>query len=275
VTTESQPPTPLAGLVVLVTGGAGHLGAEITRTLASRGAAVVVTDIDGTRAKTHADSLAADGHECLAVEMDVTSEDSVRGGFAATVERFGGVDVVVNNAAPSSAIRQDGPAGDLSLATLEAVLRGTLGGALLCTREAIPLFIERGSGSVINIAAVHAHSGDPDLTAYPASKAALVQFTRSVATQYGHLGIRCNSVSPGTIPYPDSPEAWRIQKMRHQLVPRSGLPSDIAHVVAFLADPATSFVTGIDLVADGGMLAHLPTYADPGTSIRTLMEREP
>src|SRR5262249_37630293 len=197
--------------------------------MASRGAAVVVTDIDGAPAKTHGDSLASAGHQCLAVEMDVTSEDSVRAGFAATLERFGGLDVVVNNAAPSSAIRKDGPAGDLSLETLEAVLRGTLGGALLCTREAIPALIERGGGSVINGAAVHAHSGDPDLTAYPAAKAAIVQFTRSVATQYGHLGIRCNSVSPGTIPYPDSPDEWRISKMRHQLVPRSGLPTDVAH----------------------------------------------
>ncbi len=274
MTTPSQPPTSLAGLVVLVTGGAGHLGAEITRTMASRGAAVVVTDIDAARAHAHADSLAADGHECLAVEMDVTSEDAVRAAFAATTTRFGGIDVLVNNAAPGSEIRKDGPAGDLSLATLEAVLRGTLGGALLCTRAAIPSFVARGRGSVVNIAAVHAHSGDPDLTAYPASKAALIQFTRSVATQYGHLGIRCNSVSPGTIPYPDSPEEWRTQKMRHQLVPRSGLPIDIAHAVAFLAEPASSFITGIDLVADGGMLAHLPTYADPGTRLRTLMERE-
>ena len=98
-------------------------------------------------------------------------------------------------------------------------------------------------------------------------------FTRSVATQYGTQGIRCNSVSLGTIPYPDAPDDWREQKLRHQLVPRSGTPSDVAHVVAFLASPASSFITGTDVVSDGGMLAHLPTYADPGTRIRTLLER--
>jgi NAD(P)-dependent dehydrogenase (short-subunit alcohol dehydrogenase family) len=274
VTSTSGSSTPLAGLVALVTGGAGHLGSEITRTMGARGAAIVVADIDGARADAHAESLAREGCASLAVEMDVTSERSVTAAFSTTFERFGGVDVVVNNAAPGHAIRKDGAAGDLSLDTLEDVLRGTLGGALLCTQQAIPSFLERGGGAVVNIAAVHAHAGDPDLTAYPAAKAALVQFTRSVATQYGHLGIRCNSVSPGTIPYPDSPEDWRAHKMRHQLVPRSGQPIDVAHVVAFLAEPASSFVTGVDLVADGGMLAHLPTYADPGTRIRGLMERE-
>jgi NAD(P)-dependent dehydrogenase (short-subunit alcohol dehydrogenase family) len=269
---SSGPIASLAGLVAIVTGGAGHLGAEITRTMAAHGARVVIADIDGARAHVHADDLERDGAESLGIEMDVTSERSVGAAFDATIERFGGLDVLVNNAAPSSAIRRDGPVLDLSVDAWEAVLRGILGGALLCTRQAIPALVERGGGSIVNVASVHAHAADPDLTAYPVAKAGLVGFTRSVATQYGHLGIRCNSVSFGTIPTPDAPDEWKEHKRRHQLVPRSGEPADAAQVIAFLASPASSFITGTDVVSDGGMLAHLPSYADPGTRIRTLLE---
>ena len=256
----------LDGLVAVVTGGAGNLGSEMAATLARHGAKVVVADIDGPRASEVVGALAHEGLDAFAVEFDVGSDGSVGTGFSQVADHFGGVDVLVNNAVPRAA-GQDGPVVDLSLAAWDALLGGGVGGALLCSRHAIPMMIERGGGSIVNVASVHAHSGDLTLTVYPVTKAAVLGLTRAIATQYGRLGVRANTLTLGTIPPPAMSEELRQSRIRHQLVPRSGRPADAANAVAFLASPASSFVTGADLVVDGGMLAHLPTYADPSARI--------
>jgi NAD(P)-dependent dehydrogenase (short-subunit alcohol dehydrogenase family) len=173
--------------------------------------------------------------------------------------------VLVNNAAPSPLIRQDAPAGDLDLAIWDALQAVVVRGALLCAQAALPSMIERGGGSIINISSIHADAGDADLTAYPVAKAALVGLTRTLATQYGRAGVRCNSVTLGTIPFPTMSAEARQNKVRHQLLAREGRPEDVAHLVAFLASSASGFTTGADFRADGGVLAHLPSYADGGT----------
>jgi len=256
---------PLEGLVAIVTGGAGHLGSAMTATLARQGARVVVADLDGDRATAHAEALAAGGLVALGVALDVASEASVAAAFAAVVERFGGVDVLVNNAAPSPIIRQDAPVGRLDLGVWDALQAVIVRGALLCSQAALPSMAERGGGSIVNVASIHAHSGDADMTAYPVAKAALLGVTRAIATQYGRDGVRCNTVTLGTIPYPAMSEEARQNKVRHQLIGRAGEPEDVAGLVAFLASPAAGFVTGTDVRADGGVLAHLPSYADGGT----------
>jgi NAD(P)-dependent dehydrogenase (short-subunit alcohol dehydrogenase family) len=256
---------PLAGLVAIVTGGAGHLGSTMTATMAKHGAKVVVADLDGHRAAEHADALARDGFESLSVQVDIASEASVAAAFGAISERFGGVDVLVNNAAPSRFIAKDAPALEVDMATWDVLQDVVVRGALICSRHALPHMIDRGGGSIVNVASVHAHSGDLDLTAYPVAKAALLGLTRTLATQYGRHGIRCNTVTLGTIPYPSMSAQARQNRVKHQLIPREGRPADAANLVAFLASPASSFLTGADFVADGGMLAHLPSYADGGT----------
>jgi NAD(P)-dependent dehydrogenase (short-subunit alcohol dehydrogenase family) len=237
----------------------------MTAQLAAHGARVVVADVDGAQAVEHAQHLTERGADVLGVELDIGSEASVTTAFSSVNDRFGGVDILVNNAFPARAVAHDAPAADVDLETWDAVLHVGLRGALLCSRAAIARFLLRGGGTIVNISAVHAHRGDPQLTAYPVAKAGLLALTRAIATQYGRFGVRCNSVSLGTIPYPFQSEEWRTAKLRHQLVGRAGLPEDAANVVAFLASPASSFVTGADLVADGGVLAHLPAYADPET----------
>jgi NAD(P)-dependent dehydrogenase (short-subunit alcohol dehydrogenase family) len=253
---------PLTGLVAVVTGGAGHLGAAMAATLARQGAKVVVADLDGRRAADQAGALARSGLESLAVEVDVASDASVAAAFAASTERFGGVDVLVNNAAPTKLVAKDAPVLDVDLATWDGVQDVVVRGALVCCRHALPLLVERGGGSIVNVASIHAHSGDPDLTAYPVAKAALLGLTRQVATQYGKVGVRCNSVSLGMIPYPTMSAEARRARMGRQLIQREGRPADAANLVAFLAGPASSFLTGADVVADGGVLAHLPANAD-------------
>lgn len=256
---------PLDGLVAVVTGGAGHLGSVMTETMARQAARIAVADINGERAAAHADALAREGLDAIGLTVDVASAESVTEGFGAVVDRFGGIDVLVNNAAPSPLIRQDAPAGDLDLAIWDALQAVVVRGALLCAQAALPSMIERGGGSIINIASIHGHSGDPDLTAYPVAKAALVGLTRTLATQYGRSGVRCNSITVGTIPFPAMAAEARQNKVRHQLLAREGRPEDVANMVAFLASPASGFTTGTDLRTDGGVLAHLPSYADGGT----------
>ncbi|ADP80834.1 SDR family NAD(P)-dependent oxidoreductase [Pseudofrankia inefficax] len=256
---------PLAGLVAVVTGGAGHLGSAMTTTMAEQGARVAVADLDVDRAREHAGRLAAAGFDSLAVRVDVASEESVGQAVDQVVDRFGGLDVLVNNAAPSRLIATDAQVLDVPLATWDALQDVIVRGALLCARRCLPHLVARGGGSIINVASIHAHAGDPDLSAYPVAKAALLGLTRVLATQYGRAGVRCNAVTLGTIPYPSMSEQARRNKLRHQLVPRVGLPADAANLVAFLASPAASFLTGADVVADGGVLAHLPSYADGGT----------
>jgi NAD(P)-dependent dehydrogenase (short-subunit alcohol dehydrogenase family) len=255
----------LAGLVALVTGGAGHLGSAMTTKLAARGARVVVGDLDTQRATDHAAMMTASGLDAMAVELDVSSEPSVDSAFSAVEDRFGGVDILVNNAAPSRLIAQDSTARDLDLGVWDALFDVIVRGALLCTRRALPHMTEQGAGTVVNIASIHALAGDADLTAYPTAKAALVGLSRTVATQYGRYGVRSNSITLGTIPYPNMSEAARQSKVRHQLLGREGVPADVANLVAFLASPDSSFLTGANYLAEGGVLAHLPSYADGGT----------
>ena len=205
------------------------------------------------------------GLDALALEVDIASEQSVATGFLAIAEHYGGLDVLVNNAGPTGFTGTDAPVLDIPLATWEGTLQVVLGGALLCSCQAIPMLVDRGGGSIINVASIHAHAGDPDLTAYPVAKAGLLGLTRAIATQYGRQGVRSNSVSFGTIPSPQMSAEFRQQRVKHQLVGREGQPSDAANLVAFLASPASSFITGTDVVADGGALAYLPSYADGGT----------
>ena len=233
--------------------------------MARQGARVVVADLDGERAAAHADSLVAKGLDALCVALDVASEASVSDAFTTALDRFGGIDVLVNNAAPSPVIRQDAPVGRLDLGVWEAIQAVVVGGAIRCTQAALPSMVERGGGSIVNVASIHAHAADADMTAYPVAKAALLGLTRAIATQYGRDGVRCNTVTLGTIPYPAMSEEARQNKVRHQLLGRVGEPDDVANLVAFLASPASGFTTGTDVRADGGVLAHLPSYADGGT----------
>jgi NAD(P)-dependent dehydrogenase (short-subunit alcohol dehydrogenase family) len=258
---------PLRGLVAVVTGGAGRIGTEIGRQLADGGAAVVAADLDGERAERRAAALVADGHESLGVQIDIGDEASVIAAFAAVTERFGGVDVLVNNAAPTALVRDDAPAADVSLELWDTMLHTIVRGTWLCTRAAIPLMLARGGGAIVNTSSIQGHLGDRDITAYPVAKAAILQFTRAVATQYGRQGIRCNSVTPGSILPPTLPQEFLDLKTRHQLIPRLGTEADVARVVAFLVAPESSFLTGHDYPVEGGLLSHLPGYADTGATV--------
>jgi NAD(P)-dependent dehydrogenase (short-subunit alcohol dehydrogenase family) len=252
----------LDGRVAVVTGGGGLIGSAIAELLAAQGAHVAVVDIDGDRAEAVAKSIVRGGMQASPFIGNVADETSVNALFGEIEESFDRIDALVNGAAPLRLVAGERPVAELHLDDWDAILQGTLRASLLCTRAALGLMTK--SGSIVNISSIHAFAGDTTLVAYPAAKAALGALTRTVATQYGRKGIRCNAVCPGTIPPPGLAATEIERRVRHQAIGREGTPRDVANAVLFLLSDESSFITGQTLTVDGGVLIHLPSYAEGG-----------
>ncbi len=232
----------------MVTGAAGGIGLAICQHLRSMGAAVAQLDIN-------ASDTPADVPDLLNVRCDISDPDSVADMADQVRKRFGRCDVLVNNAAVSTA-----PIGleELPLDLWDRIFRVNLRGALLCAQAVIPLMLEQQAGSIINVASISAQS-PTRVGAYGTTKAALQALTRQMAVEWGPRGIRANSVSPGMIRTPLSEAHYRDEsvlekRISHIPARRIGLPSDIAGTVAFLASDASRYVNGQDIVVDGGFL---------------------
>jgi NAD(P)-dependent dehydrogenase (short-subunit alcohol dehydrogenase family) len=251
--------TDLRDRVVIVTGAASGIGLRTAQMFGAAGANVVLADLPGSKLEEAAASIV--GGAAVPHVVDIADETMVRELIRFTVDRFGRLDVVDNNAA------RLGLAADLDVVGMDVDLwdgvfavnsRGTM---LMC-KHAVPVMIERGGGSIINVSSAVAFGGDDFATAYGCSKAAIVALTRYVATQYGQHGVRCNSIAPGLVHTPaldaGLPEPMREVFISQQLVGRLGEPSDIAAMVLFLASDRSSFITGQVIQVDGGFLAHLP-----------------
>ena len=247
----------LENKVAIISGGARGMGAQEARLFASEGAKVVIGDVldeEGHRAEAEINET---GAECLFVHLDVTSEDDWRNAVAAAVARFGKVDILVNNAGISTR----GGIEDITEAQWERTMDINVKGVFLGTREVIPAMREAGGGSIINISSGAGIAPAPGTSgAYAASKGAVRLFTKSTAIQYAGEGIRCNSVHPGPIQTPmlgDTPEDEVRIAAQVGRVPlgRVGQPIEIAYGVLYLASDESSFVTGSELVIDGGRTA--------------------
>lgn len=255
------------GKVAIVTGAGSGIGAACAQALAAEGAKVIFADINLEAAEKQA-SLARDHGEAAALAVDVGSEAQVQQMIEFAVQRFGGLDILHNNAADTRlSSTRDAPVEQMDVAVWDEIMRVNLRGTLLGCKYAIPHMRARGSGSIINTASGAAHAGMLSQSAYGASKAGIVALTQYVATQYGKDGIRCNAISPGFIVTPATEKSIAesdVGKMmlRHHLTRRVGQPSDIAAAVVYLASDEAAFVTGQTLMVDGGMLAHQPFYAD-------------
>ena len=246
----------LEGKVALITGGARGQGAAEARMFAGEGAKVVIADIlDGEGEKLAAE-IGESGGDAMFVHLDVTSEDQWRNAITATVLRFGKLDVLVNNAAVWRGGRVEETTGE----HWDSVMEVNAKGVFLGTKLAIPEMRKAGGGSIINISSVAGLVGSLTSSAYSASKGAVRLLTKSTAIQYAAEGIRANSIHPGAIDTAMGEQVWPDAETRDEVVARTpvgrmGMPEDIAYGALFLASDESSFVTGSELVIDGGMSA--------------------
>ena len=247
----------LDGRVALVTGGARNIGRAIALDLADAGAAVaVVARSDDAAAAGVASEIEARGGPGLALVGDVTNEADVARIFDAVQQRFGRLDVLVNNAA----LRNEVPFGDMTLAQWREVLSVTLDGAFLCSRAALAALTEAHSGTIINIGGLTAYTGARHRAHVVAAKAGLDGLTKALAQELAPRGITVNLVSPGLIETvrggPSAPGEPDHHKHAATLVGRRGRPEEVAAMVRFLAGPRARYVTGQTMHVNGG--AFLP-----------------
>ncbi|BCP56115.1 alcohol dehydrogenase [Kaistia sp. 32K] len=251
--------TELNGKTCIVTGAAQGIGAAILAKFAKAGARVVGSDIDVARGQSLVDSLAATGAEAIFVPCDVASTEAVRRLVETTVGRFGGLDVVVNNAA----ILPDPPRPitEFDDAAWARILDVNLGSVFRLSAAAIPHMIARGGGSVISLASIHHEKSIPGLSAYAASKGAVVSLARQLAAEYGDRNIRFNTISPGAIltrmtqqVLDSDPTGGLAERFDHMhLLERIGTPDEVASTALFLASDGAAFITGQDILVDGGI----------------------
>ncbi len=247
----------LQGKVAIVTGAGGGLGSAYARALALAGARVVLADVDEEAARVAAKALEADGLEGLAVRADVTSEASTAALAAACVERFGGIDILVNNAALMAEIPM-GPVTDLPLDLWERVLRVNLTGPLLCVRACLPALRARGRGKIINQSSGGAFGPSG---VYGVSKLGLVSLTVTLARELAPHRINVNAIAPGFVDTEAGRRACPPALAREitKGVPLKGVgeTGDVVGALLFLASPASDWVTGQTLNVDGGWVMRI------------------
>jgi NAD(P)-dependent dehydrogenase (short-subunit alcohol dehydrogenase family) len=250
--------------VVIVTGGAGGIGSATAALFVARGAKVVVADIAESAAREVAERI---GGGALPVRLDLADEASIDTMFDLTLKTFGRLDVLDNNAAALSSdlARRDGDIEHMENDVWDRAFLVNTRGAMIACRRALKIMAAERRGAIVNVASNLALQGHLIQAAYSASKAALIQMTRSIATSHGTFGIRCNAVLPGLTGTPAAlshlpPRLLEIVA-EETPTPYLGAPVDIAEAVAFLASDAARYINGHCLVADGGTTVHTPGYA--------------
>jgi 3(or 17)beta-hydroxysteroid dehydrogenase len=247
----------LAGKVALITGGAGGMGQSEATIFAKEGAMVVVGDILESEGNRVVSNVAAAGGKARFVKLDVTREDDWQAAVKSTVMHFGKLDVLVNNAGISGTFDPD----TLSTTAWDALMAVNAKGAFLGMKYAIPAMQQAGGGAIVNISSISGIVGQDTVhMAYNASKAAVRLMTKSAAVQYARDNIRVNSVHPGIMPpmrtsKASADPAWREKALRAVPMRREGRVEEVAHAVLFLASDEASYITGTELVVDGGYLA--------------------
>lgn len=241
-----------------MTGAGSGIGKAIAHALASAGARVGVLDIQTEWAKLVTSEIERGGGEALSIHADVSRKDQVLAGVEACANRWGRLDVLVNNAAVMG--DHEEPLVDVEEADWDRLMAVNIKGPFLCIQAAAPLMRSSGGGSIVNITSIGGKLCYPGRSAYGVTKAALENLTMQAAVELGPWNIRVNSVSPGWFRTPMTEHAYRRPgeaKRRSEIVPlqRTGDTRDVAHLVVFLSSPESEYITGASLEIDGGLLA--------------------
>jgi NAD(P)-dependent dehydrogenase (short-subunit alcohol dehydrogenase family) len=242
--------------VALVTGAASGMGASTAHLFAREGAKVVVADILEKEGKAVASDINRSGGDAFFVSLDVTSEDQWQSAVDSTLSRYGKLDILINNAGLSGAVadRMDVPYFDKLMAV-------NARGNFLGMKYVIPLMQEAGGGSIVNMSSVSGIIGQEFVhMGYNGAKAAIRLMTKSAAVQYGKDGIRVNSVHPGLMPPMRTSTSSADPKLREKVIEtipmrRAGRAEEAAYALLFLASDEASYITGAELVVDGGAIA--------------------
>jgi NAD(P)-dependent dehydrogenase (short-subunit alcohol dehydrogenase family) len=237
--------------IVLVSGGAGGIGSGIARRMASEGATVLVTDIQFEGAERVAAEI---GNGSSAVRFDAYDQGSIEAMVQAAIDRYGRLDVLVNNVADTSLTTLDNDVLDTEVATFDRSIASNLRSIFIATKAALPHLLAT-KGSIVNIASGSALVGDTWLTSYSSAKAGVLALTKNTAVQYGKRGVRCNAICPGFIAHGKAREMM-ADTMKSVLavsyVERNGAAEDIAALATFLASDDAGFMNGENVVCDGG-----------------------
>jgi NAD(P)-dependent dehydrogenase (short-subunit alcohol dehydrogenase family) len=244
----------LAGKGVVITGAAAGIGRATALHLAAEGARVVVSDITEDAGKATVEDIRGAGGTAEFVACDVSDERSVDDLISRSVEFLGGLDLAVNNAGIGHA---PGELHELSAATWDSVMNVDLRGTFLCLRAELKVMHDAGHGSIVNMASNAGVKNAPGMAAYTAAKHGVVGLTKNAAVQYARRNIRVNAVCPGTIRTPGIaafPE--ETQRVWGDMIPmgRIGTPEEVAQSVAFLLSDQAAFLTGVELLVDGGLM---------------------
>ena len=246
----------LQGKVAIITGAARGQGAEEARMFAKEGAKVVLADVTDQEGTAVAAEIAEMGGDALYVHLDVTNEDEWDAAVQSAVASFGKLDILVNNAG----IWRRGHVLETSSDQWDDIMDVNAKGVFLGTKAAIPEMRKAGGGSIVNISSTAGLVGSKTSAAYSASKGAVRIFTKSTAVQYAAEGIRANSIHPGPIDTDMGDQVWpdaasKVASVTRTALNRMGTPEDIAYGALYLASDESSFVTGSELVIDGGVTA--------------------
>lgn len=250
----------LENKVAIITGSGSGIGKEIALTYAKEGANIVVADFNEAGIQQTVKELNELGTKAIGVKVDVTNEEDISKMVDETVKAFGTIDILVNNAGISDNMQA---AANVTDDVWERVMNINVNGVMRGIRKVLPIFLEKGAGTIVNMASISGLTGGRGGLAYTASKHAVVGMTKNIASQYGPQNIRCNAIGPAHIPTPLTENMANIDTFGMEVATRGvntmvkpGTTSEIANIALFLASEESSYINGVTLAADFGWSAY-------------------
>jgi 3-oxoacyl-[acyl-carrier protein] reductase len=249
----------LSGRAVVITGGGKGIGKVYAQEFAAAGARVLAADIDGAAAKAVAEEIAARGHEAVGIATDIASEDATKAMAQTALDRFGAIDVLINNASLMSVLARRSWV-EIPVEEWDRVMAVNLRGMFLACRAVFPAMQAQKRGKIVNISSSRVWEGTPNRLHYTTSKAGVIGFTRALAREVGEFGITVNAVTPGMTQSETQVQSssgnYLAGRVAGRAIERVQVPADLVGAVMFLSSAASDFMTGQTINVDGGKAMH-------------------